>query len=351
MPQLTLTQAALLKLASAQQTGVQIRLSQFELTNSADGKLEVKGDCLYKAGISSIGNENATTVRVKCLMPAGLTINAVVQKCYVYDEQGDIFAYGLINSFKYTQIDNIEMELNIYLSFSETASVSLTVPSDSFVDYKTFNEHNHDERYYLKSEIDTKAYEQPFWRLSRNQLGTVTGGSMDHFIKNPNITISFEIYKTIHSDVPWENRDAEEQEILTAMGRHGQRYFAPSYFNIVRVRWSGAIPMDISTGKYWLFYQFINYHNWVTIGCYAKLINGGITTNGGFPFEGITDQWGLCGSTASLEANSYTHSHAYPSSESGEILFCMLASVAGRFPLDKANPRWGYVPYLERLED
>ncbi len=353
MPQLILTQNALAKLANAQQTGVQVKLSQFELTNSADATLEIKGDNLYKGGISSISNENATTLRVKCLMPAGLAINDVVQKCYLYDEQGDVFAYGPINSFKYTQDANIEAEINIYLTFSgsDMASVSLIVPSDSFVDFKTFNEHQHDERYYLKSEIDNKAYGYPYWRLSRNQLGTITNGRLDYFVINPNITISFEIYKTIHSDVPWENRDAEEQEILTAMGRYGQRYFYPPYFNIVRVRWSGVIDNNYTVEKYWLFYWFINYHNFVTVGCYSKLINGGISINNGAYFEGITDKWGLCGVTYSLEDTSYIHPHPYPSSESGEILFCMLANVAGRFPLDRANPRWGYLPYLEHLED
>ncbi|WP_116963096.1 hypothetical protein [Fastidiosibacter lacustris] len=152
MPQLILTQNALAKLANAQQTGVQVKLSQFELTNSADATLEIKGNNLYKGGISSISNENATTLRVKCLMPAGLAINDVVQKCYLYDEQGDVFAYGPINSFKYTQDANIEAEINIYLTFSDSdmASVSLIVPSDSFVDFKTFNEHQHDERYVNK---------------------------------------------------------------------------------------------------------------------------------------------------------------------------------------------------------
>ncbi|WP_440681956.1 hypothetical protein [Cysteiniphilum halobium] len=351
MPQLTLTKSALAKLATAQQTGVQIKLGQFEVTNSADASLEATGDSLYKGGISSIANENATTLRVKCLMPAGLNINDVVQKCYVYDEQNDVFAYGLINSFKYTQAANIEAEINIYLTFSEAGSVSLTVPSDSFVDYKTFNEHQHDERYYQKSEVDNKAYGYPYWRLSRNQLGTITNGALDHFVINPNITISFEIYKTIHSDVPWENRDAEEQEILTAMGRHGQRYFAPNYFHIVRIRWSGATPGDTSTGKYWLFYQYINYHNFVTTACYAKLVSGGIEVNGGNYFEGVNSQWGICGVTLDLQGASYHHPHPYPSSASGEVLFCMLANVAGCFPLDRNNPKWGYLPYLERLED
>ena len=160
MPQLTLTENALAKLATAQQTGVQIKLGQFELTNSEDDTQESMGVSLYKDGISSITNENTTTLRVKCLMPAGLAINDVVQKCYLYDDQNDIFAYGLINSFKYTQAANIEAEINIYLAFSETASVSLVVPSDSFVDSKTFIEHKHDERYVKKGQYhdDTQTF-------------------------------------------------------------------------------------------------------------------------------------------------------------------------------------------------
>ncbi len=197
----------------------------------------------------------------------------------------------------------------------------------------------------FEESLNEHLYQMPFFRLSPNQLGAVSNDLLDGFTINTNgISIVFSTYKTIHSNVAWEDRDSEEREILTAMGRLGQRYFAPSPLYVVRMTWNNA---DIGGSGYWAFYHRINYHNWVTHASYAKLISGKIEES---YFKGITDQWRLCGAAQSLEATSYTHPHPYIKSTSGEVLFTMLASVAGKFPLDREKPKWGFIPYLKGLE-
>ncbi len=194
----------------------------------------------------------------------------------------------------------------------------------------------------FEESLNEHLYQMPFFRLSPNQLGAVSNDLLDGFTINTNgISIAFSTYKTIHSNVAWEDRDSEEREILTAMGRLGQRHFAPAPLYVVRMTWNNA---DIGGSGYWAFYHYINYHNWVTHASYAKLISGKIEES---YFKGITDQWGLCGAAQSLEANSYTHPHPYIKSTSGEVLFTMLASVAGKFPLDREKPKWGFIPLSE----
>ena len=250
MPTIQLTPKALQKVANAQKTGKTVQLISFKLTNSTTDDLTTLGGIIYQANISKISNENATTLKVLCLMPLDLNIDDVVSKCFLYDSDGDIFAAGLINSFKYTKSANIEAVINIYMSFSETQAMSLTVESDSFVDHKTFDVHNHDQRYYTKQEIDEQGYQMPFYSMFDGQLGTITDGKLDGFDHNPNVTTNFELYKSILAGIDWDKRDAEEQEILTAMGFNGLRDFAPYQINIIKMTWAGSNHQDHSLGKY-----------------------------------------------------------------------------------------------------
>lgn len=183
----------------------------------------------------------------------------------------------------------------------------------------------------------------PFWRQSKNQIGKVTEGQLEGFTINTAIDLRFSVYKTIKTGVLWKDRDNEEKEILMAMGKKEAVHFYPSEFNVVKMTWS--TPTE---GKYWSFYQFIAYNNWVTFASYAKLISGNIS---GSYFGGITNEWRLCGEHTNLQSISYAHPHPYPETASGEVLFCMLANIVGKFPLNPNHPTFGYLPYLSYLTD
>ncbi|MCF6764834.1 hypothetical protein L3V82_03535 [Thiotrichales bacterium 19S3-7] len=187
----------------------------------------------------------------------------------------------------------------------------------------------------------------PYWRLSRNQLGSITDGRLDYFNTIiEDIDVKFEVYRRFKSGIPWEERDQEEQQILTAMGKEEIMHTMPE-FNIVRMQWHKK--NDFKPAR--LFFQYVNYHNWVTYGCYAKLISGKLKDDGVGYFNNLSDQWGLCGNSLLLNKTSYFHPHSYVESKTGEILFCLLTAVAGRLLLDRNKPRWGYFPYVQTLED
>ncbi|TNF69314.1 MAG: hypothetical protein EP298_04030 [Gammaproteobacteria bacterium] len=149
--------------------------------------------------------------------------------------------------------------------------------------------------------------------------------------------------KTIKTNVIWQDRDSQEQEILKAMNKENIQHTLPE-FNIIKMTWKKIFVED----KGRLFFQMIKYHTWVTNACYAKLVSGHLS---GSYFENISDQWGLCGTSKLLNHTSYTTPHPYAQSETGEVHFCLLGTVAGRFPLDRNNPKWGYLPYIQVLED
>ncbi|WP_440994778.1 hypothetical protein [Cysteiniphilum litorale] len=199
----------------------------------------------------------------------------------------------------------------------------------------------------LKSYYNSELNKNPFYRLSKNQMGNLKNSMLEHYDICPmDVDLTFEIRRTIKTDVLWENRDEEEKQILTAMGRANQRYFQPSSFNIVSMKWRNASKSIARTGNdihARIFHQFVNYHKWITVASYAKLISGKIV---GFYFEGVNENWSLCGVNLDLSAHSYTHTHPYALTDTGEIWFALPAVVAGYFPLSKDNPQWGYFPKL-----
>lgn len=155
MAQLTITATGLAKAAEAQQTGTQVKLERFKLSNSPSNDDEM-GTVLFESVISKIelDPDNADTVIAKCLLPSGLQVEDVFHKCFIYDAEGDLFAYGRINSFAYTMRADLEAEINIYLTFSAADSIRLAAPVEAYVDVETFEAHQHDERYHLKDYLN-----------------------------------------------------------------------------------------------------------------------------------------------------------------------------------------------------
>ncbi len=176
-------------------------------------------------------------------------------------------------------------------------------------------------------------YDYPFYRLSTNQLGTLSGTGRVSWSNNTGVR--WYAHRTIVTGTPFASRDAEEQEIMTAMGMAGKQHFQP---NIVvnRLEWDSALS--------WVsFPSAIVSSGTVTFGSYCKSLTGPALQ--GYWATGMSTDWGLCGSHGGPYSPG-TYIHAHPSSSgAGSALVVWPAAIAGNYPLDHANPLWGYWTY------
>lgn len=210
----------------------------------------------------------------------------------------------------------------------------------------------------LIDEIVLIKQQQPYFRLTSNQtlryklidgdpsrIKEIEGFTLfvpEDFQQNhedpDDWQVKFEIYKTIKHNVKWEDRDYEEQEILKAMGKNNLIHILPE-FHVIKMKWRNAIRHGGSR----VFYQHVSYSGWITTASYARLNSGEID---GHYFSGITDKWNLCGVSYKTGIHAYTYTHPFVKSKFGEVLFTLPAALAGNFPLEKENPKWGYFPYF-----
>lgn len=178
-------------------------------------------------------------------------------------------------------------------------------------------------------------------RQSKNQYGNLTGDSLDFFAKNSGFDIRVSLYRTIVSGIDWAERDAEEQEILKAMGRSGVKHFTPA-IRVMKMVWSGYDPKNHSS--YTIFPSpTMSASTHVTSGCYAKLLSGDIRSHW---LNGVNGEWGCCGTQYHPRPGRYIHAHPYVYSSSGEVLFLWAGAVSGLVSLERENPQWGYFPSL-----
>jgi len=183
--------------------------------------------------------------------------------------------------------------------------------------------------------------EYPIYRQTKNQYGNLTDTSLDFFSKNSQFNIDISLYREIHSNVEWALRDAEEKEIMTAMGVAGVKHFQPT-IRVMKMVWSGFDAGNHSTHS--IFPNPIgNGSCAVTIASYAKLISGSIS---GWWLAGVNDVWGLCGTNRKGAQGRYLHAHPYVSTPFGEVLFIWAGIVSGHVPLDRDAPKWGYWPSM-----
>lgn len=197
-----------------------------------------------------------------------------------------------------------------------------------------------------EQEVDTylsnARLQQCFVRLTRNQYGHITDNVLDHYSVNSTFNISFSEHRTISSGTPWESRDAEEKEIMTAMGIAGRQHFRPP-IKVIRMTWDGWN----STKPRHTFHQAIHLPSTATVASYAKLISGEIYEHG---FQGITNEWGLCGRYYQHSPGGYANTHPHVASASGEVLFTWYAAVSGYVPLNRESPQWGFYLHPESSE-
>ncbi|SKA57806.1 hypothetical protein [Photobacterium toruni] len=183
--------------------------------------------------------------------------------------------------------------------------------------------------------------ENAIFRQTKNQYCNLTGTNLDYFAKNAQYTIEVSLYRTIATGVVWSERDAEEKEIMTAMGMAGNQHFQPA-IRVMKMVWSNY---NSSAHSNYSIYPnpIANISGYITVASYAKLISGSISN---MWLDGITDNWSLCGKHYNGRPGAYLHAHPYVGSASGEVLFIWPGVVSGHVPLDKNAPKWGYWPSM-----
>lgn len=211
------------------------------------------------------------------------------------------------------------------------------------------------DRQQLRLDVDNylagASGEVPLLRVSPDQYGNLDAdvNNLQGWRKN-GFNIDVSLHRQINSGTPWDERDAEEQEILTAMGMPGKQHFSPS-IRVLRMTWSGKNShgnYDADSNAYTIYPEQIPVQQSYTTACYAKLISGEIL--GHFLGDDIelrvNSEWGLCGgSHRGRGPGSYVHAHPYARSDSGEVLFIWPAVVQGYMRLDRNQPQWRWFPH------
>ena len=190
--------------------------------------------------------------------------------------------------------------------------------------------------------------QKPLIRLTPRQYGNLERDNLAGWVKN-GFNISVSLYRTIYGGIALDERDAESQEILTAMGMRSPKHFFPN-INVLRMTWSGKNSYgnyDPGSRAYTIYPGRTPVQQGYTAASYAKLVSGEI--RGEWLGDGATavnNQWGLCGvARRNVKPGRYTHSHPYAVSDSGEVLFIWPAVVSGYVPLDRDNPMWRWLPH------
>lgn len=144
----------------------------------------------------------------------------------------------------------------------------------------------------------------------------------------------------INSGVAFDSRSAQEQELLTAMGRSGTMHFAPG--PIIVFRWSA--PSGRSAGDYFGAYYNLKYrtNHVTTCAAFTKLLSGD-SARGHWLGGGATSEWSLTGSYYRSGGGGYVNSHPYaPASgnSQAEYLIAMPAQVDGFVDLSVPSNWW-----------
>ena len=194
-------------------------------------------------------------------------------------------------------------------------------------------------RDYLKQQLEAQVNRleriQPNYRLSKNQrlLGAATP---DFWSLHPDMTLSKVL--TVADDVLWANRSAEEQALLTAMGKPDTRYIHQP-FEIWRMSWTTIPAMPSSP---FTMYQRVNQAIETTVAAMVKLESGEIA--GSWASGAKLNTWVNTGEHRGASSLGYTSIHPMRASTAGSLLVALPAAVAGYVPLGEG--RWGDFPYI-----
>lgn len=146
----------------------------------------------------------------------------------------------------------------------------------------------------------------------------------------------------INSGVSYETRSAQEQELLTAMGRQ-VTHLVPS--PIIVYRWSAPAGRD--AGNYFGAYYNLKFrtNGVTTCAAFTKLLSGETSTRHWLG-SGATSEWKLTGSHYMSAGGGYVNSHPHApmsGNTQAEYLIAMPAHVDGYVDLE--NPQnWWFFP-------
>jgi len=188
-------------------------------------------------------------------------------------------------------------------------------------------------------ELEVDAYlqsargEASHFRLSKNQVLAGIGAVPDFWSAYPgvNLTKAF----TVSTGVLWANRTAEEQALLTAMGKANVQYIDVS-FDVWRMAWTTPSSSNVT------MYQYIPTSVALTVGAMVKLESGAIS--GAWAEGAVVGKWVNTGVHYGANPAGYTHIHPFEGSNAGSLLVALPAAVTGF--VDLTAKQWGKFPYI-----
>lgn len=180
----------------------------------------------------------------------------------------------------------------------------------------------------------------PYYRLTKNQLLTGTSGSVPTgWSTHPDCT--FTLVQSVVETTEWNDRTEDERELLTLMGRTGEKNYFDT-FNIWRMDW---VDSDIDNYSYTM-YQGVNGSTAVSVAAFTKILSGDIV---GYWADGATNQWKLTGNYYGFNKHRYHHIHAHRQTPIGSVLIALPAAITGFINFDPKT--WGQFPYIGETQN
>jgi hypothetical protein len=161
-----------------------------------------------------------------------------------------------------------------------------------------------------------------------------TGSQSDPFAGMTRPYGSFAIQTTVTNGIAWGSRSADEQAILTAIGKANWQHFGIT-FKVARITFPSG-----REGSYMGPYTVMQYRgeDELTTAAWCKMVSGNAPTN--YFFNGLTNSdtsWKFCGTHmgGNYSSGGYGHPHAYGASGDSACVVdvALPAIVDGYFPI------------------
>lgn len=182
--------------------------------------------------------------------------------------------------------------------------------------------------------------EFPFYRVTKNVTLEPNADSSKPIGWSTGTNPDYKLLYTVKNNVPWEDRTADEKELLTALGHEGARYISKA-FNV----WEATLHKS-DTSAYGLLF-FFSSAVLMTEMCMSKRVSGDY--EGAFMTQGLENKWKLTGQNWSKGDMGYGIAHLCPyidskmTTETSVIHFALPQLVAGKYPLD--SEQLGIIPF------
>jgi len=182
-------------------------------------------------------------------------------------------------------------------------------------------------------------------RLAHDDITLAWSGWQPHAFHSMSYERAFTVSGIPFDSSTWEDRSADEQELLTAMGRRGRP--VPKQFSVWRVSWRGRGhgTEEVSEGvdsRLAPYTQVPRCNMPTTCAAFVKLESGEV---GGAWAEGAQlGEWALCGTLLWQTSSQYVHVHPQARSAAGSMLVALPAYVFGTVDLREPRNWWFFPP-------